>query len=74
MTKLAVRQGSSVLITQYLLNNVVDDLNKTAPLSTCLQQTAGTHPPLKKIDQNINYLITESEVVTGKSQTEASPY
>ena len=24
--------------------------------------------------KNINYLITESEVVTGKSQTEALPY
>ena len=24
--------------------------------------------------RNINYLITESEVVTGKSQTEALPY
>ena len=70
-----LRQGFSVLITPYLLNNVVDDLNKTAQLSTCLQQTAGTHPPLKKkIDQNINYLITDSEVVTGKSQTEASMY
>lgn len=36
-----------VLIPPYLLNNAVDDLNKTAPLSTCLQQTAGTHSPLK---------------------------
>ena len=46
--KVAIWWGSAVLIKAYLLNNAEDDLNKTAPLSTCLQQTAGTHPPLKK--------------------------
>ena len=31
----------------YLLYNAADDLSKTAPLSLCLQHTAGKHPPLK---------------------------